>query len=60
MSNDQILNVQNKQKFGKFEFRKFEFVSDFDIWISNFWNPQNLFGAGYDGLGLRNQRTRHK
>jgi hypothetical protein len=34
---NQISNVQEKsKKFGKFEFRKSEFVSDFDIRISNF------------------------
>jgi hypothetical protein len=35
ISNDQIIDVRNKQKFREFEFWKFGFVSDFDIRISN-------------------------
>jgi hypothetical protein len=54
-----ILNIK-ASFFGPFEHSDFGFVSSFDIRISNFWNSQNLFGSGYDGLSLPNQRTRHK
>jgi hypothetical protein len=37
-SNDQMLNVFEIKKFRTFEFWKFEFVSSFDIWISDFSN----------------------
>jgi hypothetical protein len=38
--------------FWKFGHLDFEFVSDFDIRISDFLNSKFLLGSGYAGLGL--------
>jgi len=38
--------------FGTFENLNFEFVSDFDIRISNFSRSENLLDSGYAGSGV--------
>jgi len=42
--------ISQTKEFREFEFWKFEFVSDFDIRISDFLTP-TLLGSGHAGLG---------